>query len=132
MAKEIAAGSVGIFWGIPEPDGSWTILVDATSLAEAEPYGDFLTHPRGHYQVWAQWQKTRAAPVANRFITQAIADHEYEFFPRGRIVYNIETGEFILYADRHLQQDATIARIASQFGLAAGTFVVRSDAHYRS
>lgn len=132
MAKEITAGSVGIFWGIPEPDGTWTILVDATSIAEAEPYGDFLTHPRGHYQVWTQWQKTRAAPVANRFITQAIADHEYEFFPRGRIVYNVETGEFILYADRHLQQDATIARIASQFGLAAGTFVVRSDAHYRT
>jgi hypothetical protein len=126
------AGSVGIFWGIPEPDNFWTILVDVTSLAEAEPYGDFLTHPRGHYDVWTQWQKTRSAPAAGRFILQAIADHEYEFFPRGRIVYNIRIGDFILYADHRLQQDATIARIASEFGLAAGTFTVRSDAHYRS
>lgn len=125
-------GAVGIFWGIPEPDDSWTILADVTSLAEAEPYGDFLTHPRGHYEVWTQWQKSRAAPVASRFILQAIAAHEYEFFPRGRIVYNTGTGTFILYADRRLQQDATIARIASEFGLAAGTFIVRSDAHYRS
>ena len=125
-------GSVGIFWGIPEPDGSWSILIDATSLAEAEPYGDFLTHPRGHYEVWTQWQKTRTAPDVNGFILQTIADHEYEFFPRGRIVYNTGTGGFILYADRRLQQDATIARIASEFELAAGTYTVRSDEHYRS
>lgn len=125
-------GSVGIFWGIPAPGGSWTMLVDATSLAEAEPYGDFLTHPRGHYEVWTQWQKTRTAPDVNGFILQTIADHEYEFFPRGRIVYNTGTGGFILYADRRLQQDATIARIASEFELAAGTYTVRSDEHYRS
>ena len=125
-------GSVGIFWGIPEPGGSWTILVDAISLAEAELYGDFLTHPRGHYEVWTRWQKTRNAPVASRFILQSIADHEYEFFPRGRIVYNVTTGRFILYADRRLQQEAMIARIANEFGLTAGKYTVRSDEHYRS
>ena len=106
--------------------------MDMTSLAEAEPYGDFLTHPRGHYDVWTKWQRTRAAPGASRFILQAIADHEYEFFPRGRIVYNTGTGRFILYADRRLQQDATIARIASEFGLTAGTYAIRSDEHYLS
>ena len=72
------------------------------------------------------------APVDDRFIRQAVADHEYEFFPRGRIVYNTVTGVFILYADRRLQQQTTIARIASEFGLTAGAFVVRSDAYYRS
>jgi hypothetical protein len=41
-------GSVRIFWGIREPDHSWTILIDSTSLTEAEPYGDFLTPPGGH------------------------------------------------------------------------------------
>lgn len=124
-------GSVGIFWGIPEPDSSWTILVDSTSLATAEPYGDFLTHPRGHYDVWVLWQKTHTAPIATRFILQAIADHEYEDFPRGRIVYNIQTQLFTLYADRRLQREETITRIASEFGLASGSFAVRSDAHYR-
>lgn len=132
MAKNLAVGSVGIFWSIPNPGHSWTILTDMTSLAEAEPYGDFLTHPRGHYEVWTQWQKTRTALVASRLILQAIVDNEYEFFPRGRIVYNFRTGEFILYADCRLHQRATIARIVGQFGLAAGTFAVRSDAHYRS
>lgn len=129
---DIMTGSVGIFWGIPAPDRSWTILADTTSLADAEPYGDFLTHPRGHCLVWSRWQKTRMAPVADRLIRQAIADHEYEFFPRGRIVYNTVTGAFILYADRRLQQVSTIATIANEFGLAVGTYTVRSDEHYRS
>jgi hypothetical protein len=125
-------GCVGIFWGIPEPDGSWTILVDATPLAAAEPYGDFLTHPRGHYDVWAFWQKTRTAPIASRSTLQAIADQEYEVFPRGRIVYNVRTQFFTVYADRRLQREETIARIAGEFGLVPGSFAVRSDAHYRS
>lgn len=128
----VMAGSVGIFWGIPKPDGSWTILIDATSLAEAEPYGDFLTHPRGHYEVWSRWQKRRAVPLSGPSISEAIAHHEYEDFPRGRIVYNIKTRQFILYADRRLQQEHAISSITGKFGLAPGTFVVRSDAHYRS
>lgn len=126
------AGSVGIFWGIPEPDDSWTILIDATSLAGAEPYGEFLTHPRGHYEVWSRWQRRRVVPLLGPSISEAIADREYEDFPRGRIVYHVQTRRFILYADRRLQQEHTIANIANKFGLAPGTFVVRSDAHYRS
>jgi hypothetical protein len=125
-------GSVGIFWGIPEPGGSWVILVDSTPVLKAEPYGDFLTHPRGHYEVWNQWQKARSFPIADRFIAQAIIDNEYEVFPRGRIVFHVVTKLFTLYADRRLQHDDTIARIASEFGLTPGSLVVRSDAHYRS
>ena len=126
------AGSVGIFWGIPSSDRSWMILTDATSLAEAEEYGDFLTHPRGHYEVWEKWQKRRGAPVADGSIAKAILEHEYETFPRGRIVYHSKDRRFILYADRRLQQDHTIAVIAEKFDLPAGTFDVRSDEHYRS
>ena len=105
------ASSVGIFWGIPDPEGSWTILVDATHLAEGEPYGDFLTHPRGHYEVWTKWQEGRATLKASRAIAQAIVENEYETFPRGRIVYNRRTFRFILYADRRLQHQQTIAII---------------------
>ena len=96
------------FWGIPESDHSWTLLIDSTSLADAEPYGDFLTHPRGHYEVWSHWQRRRAAPLAAQSVYQAIACHEYEDFPRGRIVYEIKSGRFIVYADRRLQQERTM------------------------
>jgi hypothetical protein len=76
-------GSLGIFWGIPDPDHSWHLLSDKASLAEAEPYGDFLTHPRGHYDVWNEWRKLSAKAIAKQAIPQTVADHEYEHFPRG-------------------------------------------------
>jgi hypothetical protein len=125
-------GTVGIFWGIPDCNRSWTFLADATPLAQAEPYGDFLTHPRGHYDVWNSWQALNAAELARRAIPQAVAYHEYEDFPRGRIVYQIKSGQFIVYADRRLQDPHVLSEIANLFALTPGTFVVRSDAHYRS
>jgi hypothetical protein len=123
---------VGIFWGIPGPDRSWTILTDTTSLAEAEPYGDFLTHPPGHYDVWSKWQKQSDAELSRQGMPAAILHHEYEDFPRGRIVYHIKTGGFIVYADRRLQLPDVVTRIAGLFGLAQGTFIIRPDAHYRT
>jgi hypothetical protein len=125
-------GSVGIFWGIPSSDKRWTILTDATPLSEAEPYGDFLTHPRGHYEVWSSWQTLSAAALAKQHIPQAVAYHEYEDFPRGRIVFQIKSGQFIVYADRRLQRSDVVTDIATLFAIAPGTFVVRSDAHYRT
>jgi hypothetical protein len=125
-------GSLGIFWGIPDPDYSWCILTDKTSLAEAEPYGDFLTHPRGHYDVWSEWQKLDATALAKQAIPQTVAYHEYEDFPRGRIVYHLKACQFIIYADRRLQRPDVVAEIATLFAIAPGTFVVRSDAHYRT
>jgi hypothetical protein len=125
-------GSLGIFWGIPDPDHSWCILTDKTSLAEAEPYGDFLTHPRGHYDVWSEWQKLDATALAKQAIPQIVAYHEYEDFPRGRIVYHLKACQFIIYADRRLHRPGVINDIATLFAIAPGTFVVRSDAHYRT
>lgn len=125
-------GSVGIFWGVPSPRDTWTILVDSTTLADAEPYGDFLTHPQGHYEIWSTWQKPRRSPTTDMSIVSAIRDHEYEYFPRGRIVYHTKDRLFIVYADRRLQQNPTITAIAEKFGLMPGSFIVRADEHYRS
>jgi hypothetical protein len=123
---------IGIFWGIPNPDHSWRILIDKISLADAEPYGDFLTHPRGHYDVWGKWQKLNATALAKRAIPEAVAFHEYEDFPRGRIVYHVKTRQFVIYADRRLQRPDILADIVSLFSLSPGGFIVRFDAHYRT
>ncbi len=121
-------GSVGIFWG---SDRSWTILSDATQLTN-EPYGDFLTHPRGRYDVWSKWQMLSATGLRKQTVPDTVLYHEYEDFPRGRIVYQAKTRHFIIYADRQLQRPDVVADIANRFALSPGTFVVRSDAHYRT
>ncbi|WP_298951121.1 hypothetical protein [uncultured Methylobacterium sp.] len=128
---ELLEPSVGIFWGVP--DGGRTVLVtDRTTMTEAEIYGDCLTHPRGHHEVWEAWRKLGATALRRRGLPPAIAGHEYEAFPRGRVVYMREPALFTLYADRHLQRPEMVAQIVQLFGLAGERHAVRSDAHYRT
>ncbi len=122
---------VGIFWVVPDGRGT-EILTEATPLAAAEPYGDFLTHSRGHYEVWEAWQRLGPAGLARRGLPAAIAFREYEEFPRGRIVYDTRERLFVVYADRKLQNPAMVARIIAGFGLDGERTAVRSDAHYLS
>ncbi|MBY0251922.1 MAG: hypothetical protein K2X54_11155 [Methylobacterium organophilum] len=123
--------SVGIFWGVP--DGGRIVLVtDRTLLVEAEAYGDCLTHPRGHHEVWEAWRRLGATALRRRGLPPVIAGHEYEAFPRGRVVYMRGPALFTLYADRRLQRSELVAELLRVFGLGGQHHAVRSDAHYRT
>ena len=73
--------SVGIFWGLRERDGPWELVYAALPLSEAEPYGDCLTYPGAHYDVWEGWRRLRPAGLRKRGLPAMIASHEYEHFP---------------------------------------------------
>ena len=49
---------VGIFWLV-----SGKPIIDSTPLSQAEPYGDHLTHARGHAEVWGQYQRVGVVPI---------------------------------------------------------------------
>lgn len=123
--------SVGIFWGVPDA-GRTVLVTDRTPLAEAEAYGDCLTHPHGHFEVWETWRALGATELRRRGMPSAIAGHEYETLPRGRVVYMRTPALFTLYADRHLQRPELIAELVRLFGLDGERHLVRSDAHYRT
>ncbi len=53
-----------------------TLLPDSTPLAQAEPYGVHLTHPRSHVAVWNGWRKLGKVPV----------EVPYEEPPCGRVL----------------------------------------------
>ena len=72
--KVETAPNVGIFWGVPA--GHVALVTDATPLAAAEPYGDFLTHPRGHCEVWEGWRRLGPAGLARRGLPLAVAFFE--------------------------------------------------------
>ncbi|MEA1835139.1 hypothetical protein U8607_23925 [Methylobacterium durans] len=124
--------SVGIFWGLRDGGGAWELVHAATPLAQAEPYGDCLTYPGAHYEVWEGWRRLRPAGLRARGLPAMIAAYEYEHFPRGRVVYMRTEDCFTIFADRRLQRPEMIGWIVQLFGLAERCHVVRSDAHYRS
>lgn len=123
---------VGIVWGVRDGCGPLQLVTDCTLLTAAETYGDCLTHPHGHHEVWEGWRRLGPAGLARRGLPPLIAWHEYEHFPRGRVVFDTEVDRFTLYADRNLQAPAILGRILYAFGLDLARCDVRSDPHYRS
>lgn len=123
--------AVGIFWRVGPPARS-KLVAHAVALSEAEEYGDFLTHPSGHYEVWESWRAAGAKSIKDMGLPVEVAITEYEAHPRGRVVYNRLTQQYTVYADRRLQGAKTVQEIAELFGIADCTFNVRSDSHYRS
>lgn len=123
--------SVGIFWLVPNRDGH-TLLSEAIPLLSAEVYGDCLTYPRGHYEVWEEWQQRRPSKLLRGDLSAIIASHEYEYFPRGRVVYEQRKKRFIIYADRKLLDPAIASQIVRRFGLEGQPCTTRTDDHYCS
>lgn len=120
------APSVGIFWKIGR-----VLVIDHSTLDEAEAYGDCLTHAAGHYKRWEGWQALDFSRLRSLGFPDDIMTSEYDDWPRGRIVHEVPANRFVLYAHRRLQTPEIIAALAEAFRLDAQTVVIRSDAHYR-
>lgn len=118
--------SVGIFWRVAS-----TLVVDRTPLSRAEPYGDCLTHGTGHYELWEAWRQLGPRRLRDLGYPAAILNTEYDDWPRGRVVHEVPSRQFVLYADRRLQQRVTVDALRAAFGLREVTVVVRDDLHYR-
>ena len=108
------------------------VVADTTPFADAESYGDFLTHPGGHYGVWEAWRRLGPVGLIARGLPRAIAWHEHEHFPRGRVVHHSPTARFTVYAERGLQPSGVMTHILTLFRLERVQCDIKSDAHYRS
>lgn len=107
---------VGIFWIY-----NGKLIADSTPLSHAEPYGEVLTHAKGHIDYWTELQQRGAVPI----------DVEYEMPPRGRAGYNTKKQEFFLLADACVIADAAaVQSIIAAFHLPEDTEPM-PDSHYR-
>lgn len=122
--------SVGIFWGMATSE-RWVLINEMTTLADSEDYGDFLTYPSGHFEIWEPLTRMPLSQLELSNLPALILGKEYEDFPRGRVVFNKPNRLFTIYADRRLQHPAIIQAVCRACCLATQTYVVRSDEHYR-
>lgn len=107
---------VGIFWLVGE-----RLILDASPLNQAEPYGDCLTHRNSHIDYWTEQQRLGAVPK----------EMEYEEAPRGRVVFNRKSGRFMLYADRCiLDRKAVVTLIKKLMHLPSDRTDVGTDGHF--
>ena len=89
-------GEVGIFWVIDE-----NILGNSVLSINAEDYGDFKIYPLDHYTTWEKLRQKDSD----------ISLFAYDYFPRGRIAYNIKEDVYIIYIDKCLDS----AKIKNEF-----------------
>jgi hypothetical protein len=117
---------VGIFWKIED-----RLAVARTKVAEAELYGDCLTHTGGHYEQWQRWQTLGVRGLAKEGLPAAILSSEYDDWPRGRVVFDAAAVRFMLYADARLHTPDVRETLIRAFGLEGQDAVMALDAHYR-
>lgn len=114
---KIETAKVGIFFKV-END----FLIDAVPLAEGEPYGEAIQYG-GYYDFHESFEPS--IHPERRFKA-----HDYDFYPRGRVVCFPKKSAFTLYADPCLTPD-DVNRIIRLFGLAGQAIEFTEDEHYR-
>ncbi len=102
--------SIGLFWAVTGPDGRICLLTYPCALADAEPFGECLTSPAGHYETCQGWRRGRPKPP----LTLLTPDR------------------FVVYADRQLLTPSWLAQVMAHFHLPPKRTTARSDLHYRS
>ena len=122
QSREAGRPEVGIFWALPNNE----ILSQTTAMENAIDYGDSKTSPAEHMGTWRTLQR-----VANDYPN--VRDHEYEYWPRGRINYNKAEDRYYLYADRKiLENEKALRAVMKEFNLPGPKTKTSTDPHYQS
>ncbi len=108
---------VGIFWIV-----NGELIADMVPLSHASEYGNALEHG-GH---WEYWDKL-LPQTSNQFL---LKDHEYDRFPRGRVLYFKNKEQVVVYADRCLWSLQIQSKLQAAFGIHS-SFKFVADSHYR-
>lgn len=93
------------------------IYAHLVSLSEAEPYGSCLTTSVSHLDFWDD-------DLAHKH-----PNFEYEYFPRGRVVYR--EGMYIIYMDHCLDLLPAIEAILTTFEISGEPWHIDYDEHYQ-
>lgn len=108
---------VGIFWIV-----NGELITDMVPLSHASEYGNALEHG-GH---WEHWDKL-LPQTPNQFI---LKNHEYDRFPRGRVLYFKNKQQIVVYADRCLWSLQNQSKLQAAFGIDYSIQFV-ADNHYQ-
>ena len=108
---------IGVFWIFDNK-----VFLETQKLEDIKSINGFKDSDLSHYQAWDK-VKTQHP----KFYL-----YEYEDIPRGRIVYDIEKNEFIIYCNKNtLQEDISKKLISEKFKILNENMIFKEDEHYR-
>ena len=107
--SDTLVGYVGLFFVVCDE-----LLVHTCATVAGECFGDFVNYPDSHDDVW-QSEYFRKYNV------------DYDYFPRGRMIYNKTTGIYLIYHDQCAEEAAK--SIGSHYP--KGKCVLALDEHYQ-
>jgi hypothetical protein len=95
-AREVSVDTprIGIFW-LCLKDGKFkTFFSEPITLEFGEDYGTFIVAAQEHYNIWEALKQHGFAPKGS----------EYEDLPRGRVAYDKETRQYVVYTGSILKR----------------------------
>jgi len=111
------AKSIGVFWIFENK-----VFIETQKLKDIKSINEFKDSNLSHYQVWDK--------VKNQHPKLYL--YEYEDIPRGRVVYDIEENQFIIYCNENILKD-TISKklVLEKFQISDENVIFKKDEHYK-
>ena len=106
---------IGIFWIYENK-----IYYKTQNLQEIKPINGFIDSDLSHYEVWDEI----------KYQNKDFYLYEYEQIPRGRIVYNTITQNFIIYCNKELLSSQAKSLILKAFEIKDKNYIFKEDEHY--
>ena len=107
---------IGIFFVVDS-----VVIHDALPIEQGERYGDCVEYG-AHYDYWLSLKPTTVAE-------SAFKSHAYDYYPRGRAIFDVKHNQVKLYVDRCIDEVALVA-IRKVFTLPNNTRI-GYDEHYQ-
>lgn len=95
---------------------------DKVEINNANRYELFIEYGE-HYNFWLDFEPS----IKHE---QSFKSHGYDYFPRGRVIYDLKKNQVVLYIDRCIGL-TSIAKISDEFTLSGNQVKVRYDEHYQ-
>lgn len=124
MKKYVAGGMLeddsllAVFWytgkGFVGPED----VIDGRYVIQ---YGDYLQLDKDHFNVWDRYKRYTDRP-----------DVEYDYFPRGRILFNAAIHKFVVVTDEKICSNDRIKHELIDWYNLPSTTIFKSDEHYQS
>lgn len=109
--------SIGTFWLVEDH-----LIFDIGPISDAERCGDVLTFPQTQTSIWTVLQR-------NKGVRPGVG---YQQYPRGRVVFDLKTHVFKIYADCCiLERRAVLKQIREKMNLPRRRTFVSPDDNYR-